>query len=713
MQLLNLEVKNWCQHREFNCTFGRGLIAIVGRNGSGKSNLFGAVRWLLTGENPNYGLKAENVAQLAGEGEKSYCRLELEHAGHIATITRYILPEKEQATFLLDGEETARGDKQVTAAVESLLGLDGKFVSRFLLVQQDKLFRFIDDDKADVDKFFQRLFATDKANKCQDVIGKHANKILIPEIPVPSAALASQISDIDAEIESFSGRISKLPALTAVLAKQKSEQEIVQQWQTREKAENDLAGIDAQIKKADDDLARVSAECKTCEDDIAALEAAAGDQEGAQAAARVALGHWASYKKIEKTKQDIQTSREKLEATRKANQEPPVVTQEEIDTAREADQTATRAVKERREFIKTFGNGGVANCPTCHTPTTQLSDYLEESKSIIQTLEQEAKAASLTLAGLLTAHNKRKQWELADKGWEATAKAYSEQEARLDAVTPPDATEDELSQIVTDYESFQAAKKDMEPQLQKLRINKSKLEGTLSALKDNKQKLLNDIATITTTKEDAEAAQSRLASLSEQAAKRQSLEQEQAKLSFEKTQLENSLSAVVKKEDDAAVLRAWLDIAATIRDAFKSAPRIVAQRNLQKLEAYVNDILRVFGVDFYVTTSEDDGPNFVANFIDGRKQTAQRLSFGQKTVLAVAFRVAVVSLFSSDVGFLALDEPTVYMDQTAVQSFSAVLEKLRDISTANGLQCLIITHETGLSHAFESVIEVTSQVNRV
>ena len=713
MQLLNLEVKNWCQHREFNCTFGRGLIAIVGRNGSGKSNLFGAVRWLLTGENPNYGLKAENVAQLATDGEKSYCRLELEHAGHIAAITRYILPEKEQATFFLDGEETARGDKNVTAAVEALLGLDSKFISRFLLVQQDKLFRFIDDDKADVDKFFQRLFATDKANKCQDVIGKHANKIAVPEIAVPSAVIETQITDIDSEIESFSGRMATLPVLKAVLAQQQHEQEIVQQWQNREKAEKDLAVIDSQIKKTEGDLAHVTKECKTYEDDIAALEAAAGDQEGAQALARVALGHWASYKKIEKTKQDIQTSRTRLEATRKAHPAPPVVPQETLDAALAAVPESMQALKECKTFIKTFGDGGVANCPTCHTPTAQLSDYLAERKELVASLEWKAADANDELTKLLDAQEKRKQWEIQDKGWEATARAYIEQEARLEDVTPPDATEEELSQIVADYESFQAAKKDMEPQLQKLRSNKSKLEGTLSALKDNKQKLLNDAAAISITKDDAAAAQTRLAALSEQAAKRQSLEQEQAKLSFEKTQLENSLAEALKKEVAAASLREWLDIANTIRDAFKNAPRVVAQRNLQKLEAYVNDILRIFGVDFHVTTSEDDGPNFVANFIDGRKQTAQRLSFGQKTVLAVAFRVAVVSLFSFDVGFLALDEPTVYMDQTAVQSFSAVLEKLRDISTANGLQCLIITHETGLSHAFESVIEVTSPVNRV
>lgn len=713
MQLLSLEVKNWCQHREFNCTFGRGLIAIVGRNGSGKSNLFGAVRWLLTGENPNYGLKAENVAQLASDGDKSYCRLELEHAGHIAVITRYILPEKEQATFTLDGEETARGDKNVTAAVEALLGLDSKFVSRFLLVQQDKLFRFIDDDKSDVDKFFQRLFATDKANKCQDVIGKHANKIAVPEIAVSSVSVQEQIDTLDGEIETLAARIAKLPALQTVLEQQKSDQETVRQWQAREKAIADLATVDAQIKKVTDDLAHVTTECKTYEDDIAALASAAGDHEDAQASARVALGHWASYKKIAKTKKDIQTSRERLEETRKAHPAPPVVTQEEIDAARDTDHFVSQSLKDCRAFIKTFDQTGVAHCPTCHTPTECLSDYLAERKKTLATLEQEAQTASSALAKLLTAHEKRKQWEMQDKGWAATAKAYDEQDARLEEVTPPKATEEELNQIVADYDSYQAAKKDMEPQLQKLRATKAKLDGTITTLKENKQKLQSEIDGIAVVEDDVTSAQQRITLLREQAEKRQSLEQEQAKLSFEKAQLECSLNDTLVKEEQAEALRAWLDIASALRDAFKTAPRVVAQKNLQKLEAYVNDILRVFGVDFYVTTSEDDGPNFVANFADGRKQTAQRLSFGQKTVLAVAFRVAVISLFSSDVGFLALDEPTVYMDQPAVQSFSAVLEKLRDISTANGLQCLIITHETGLSHAFESVIEISSPAQTV
>lgn len=713
MQLLNLEVKNWCQHRDFSCQFGRGLIAITGRNGSGKSNIFGAIRWALTGENPNHGLKAENVAQLAGPGEKSFCRLELEHAGHIAAITRHILPEKEQATFVLDGEETARGDKNVTAAVEALLGLDSKFVSRFLLVQQDKLFRFIDDDKADVDKFFQRLFATDKANKCYDVIGKHTSKIVVPEIAVPSTAIAEQANAAHEAIQQLSAQIAALPALSDVMAQQQVAQSLVQAWQSKEKATADLLAVTQNISQVQADLAAVTDACKKYEEDIEALTVAAGASEAAQAAARVALGHWASYKKIAKSKADLQEAKARLAAERAAAVQPP-----EPDLTAEASLTAFLAerghrIQQLKAFIKQFDNDGLAKCPTCHTPTTQLEGYLTQCKADLPVLEQELAEASAKIAAIAQQKQALASWLGRVQTWDATEKAYAAQELQLADVQPPDNTEEELNQIVLDYDSFQAARRDMEPQLVQLRARKAQLGGTLAALQENQIKLATDTANVTITAEDVEAAKRRMSELSAQAAQRQQLEQAYNQATFEQTQRVNLYNDTVAKEAQAAKLRDWLAIADKVREAFKAAPRLVAKRNLQRLETYVNDILKVFNADFYVTASEDSGPNFLANFADGRQQVAQRLSFGQKTILAVAFRVAVVSLFSSDVGFLALDEPTVYMDQPAVQSFSVVLEKLREISAANGLQCLIITHETALSHAFESLIEVSSQANRV
>jgi DNA repair exonuclease SbcCD ATPase subunit len=142
------------------------------------------------------------------------------------------------------------------------------------------------------------------------------------------------------------------------------------------------------------------------------------------------------------------------------------------------------------------------------------------------------------------------------------------------------------------------------------------------------------------------------------------------------------------------------------REALKHAPRLVAQRNLQRLETAINELLQIFSVNFLVRVAGDGTPTFIAEFYDGRKQVAQRLSIGQKTVLALAFRVAVNAQFAEEIGLLALDEPTASLDAPRIQALAPVLEKLRDLSTAKGLQCLLVTHAASLSHLFESTIEL-------
>jgi DNA repair exonuclease SbcCD ATPase subunit len=153
-------------------------------------------------------------------------------------------------------------------------------------------------------------------------------------------------------------------------------------------------------------------------------------------------------------------------------------------------------------------------------------------------------------------------------------------------------------------------------------------------------------------------------------------------------------------------LRGWTHIAESAREALKAAPRIVAQRNLQRLEAAINELLQIFSVNFVVRAASDDSPSFIAEFFDGRRQVAQRLSIGQKTVLALAFRVAVNAMFAEDLGLLALDEPTAALDAPRIQALAPVLEKLRALSTSKGLQCLLVTHASNLSHLFESTIEL-------
>lgn len=707
MQLLKLEVKNWVHHRHRVCEFTRGLVAILGENGSGKSSLFGAIRWLLTGENPNFGVKSDNVSQYARDGEPSYATLEFEHNGHVAVVTRHLLPEKEQAVFSVDGKEVARGDRAVTAGIEKLLGVDAKFISRFIIVAQTEIFSFIDDNQTDTDKFFQRLFNTSKADKCQDAIGKSLSKLSLPELPQSSGQLALQKKDVDQKIAALDEKISKLPKSDEVLSRMQTDQAVIQAWAVREKAGVELAKLDETIEEQQKRLGIAAQQCQQYEDDLTALTDAANGQEAAHAAARVALGHWQSYKSIAKAKEELQKSREEIYAAKAKNVAVPAISAGVLEELQTRLVGFKKQLKECESFVRLFGTMGVAECPTCHTPTKDLQQHLKKlQERDIPALTQNINATEQELKEHQAADYAYHQWEKIDRELAAREKQLTDAEQKLVAVAPPAASEDELQQAVVDYEEFQRVKKEIEPLAQKARETKAKISGELGTLNDRKKQLEQDIAQAKVTQSDAHLAQLRLNKLQEQLHTRSDLSEQKVQLVYEAQKISDQYQIVRKQEADAVKIREWIGRAEAAREALKNAPRLVAQRNLQRLETSINELLQIFKVNFAVKVSTDGTPTFIAEFFDGRKQVAQRLSVGQKTVLALAFRVAVNAMFAEEIGLLALDEPTASLDQPRIRALAPVLEKLRELSTAKGLQCLLVTHATNLSHLFESAIEL-------
>lgn len=707
MQLLKLEVRNWVHHRQRTCEFTRGLVAILGENGSGKSSLFGAIRWLLTGENPNYGVKADNVSQYAKDGEPSNATLEFEHNGHHAIVTRHLLPEKEQSTLIVDGKEAARGDKAVTAGVEKLLGVDAKFISRFIIVSQTEIFSFIDDNQTDTDKFFQRLFNTSKADKCQDVIGKALLRVPVPEIIKTSTQLSKEIADLNATAETLDADIVKLPTLEVFLREQARDQGVIRQWEEREKLGHELQQIDQNVSRHTQSLENERGVCEAHEKDLKVFVAALDGKSEAHRDAKIALGHWENYKTIAKARDNFAASRAVIAAARERDpqpvEKPGALSAEEL---RRDQQSKETRVKEIEQFLRMFAEGGVAECPTCHTPSTALTAQADKYKKELEQLRidlADIKAAALRQAKI------EQDWD----AWERRQKTREIQEQQIDiaekdllAVKPPEATEEELQQTVADYEDFSAAQNELQPAIQKSREEIARLTGVIAAAQERREVVLLAIKNSVVTAADAQLARARLEELRQQCAQRQVLEQQRAKLQADIQQAQEQRDTASKQERDAQKIRDWSETAEAAREALKNAPRLVAQRNLQRLETAINELLQIFSVNFLVRVAGDGSPTFIAEFYDGRRQVAQRLSIGQKTVLALAFRVAVNAQFAEEIGLLALDEPTASLDAPRIQALAPVLEKLRDLSTAKGLQCLLVTHATSLSHLFESTIEL-------
>lgn len=706
MQLLRLEVRNWVHHRHRVCEFTRGLVAILGENGSGKSSLFGALKWLLTGENPNYGVKADNVSQYAKEGEPSFASLEFEHSGHIACVTRHLLPANEPSIFTLDGVEKARGDKAVTAAIEKLLGVDSKFISRFIIVGQTEIFAFIDDSQTDTDKFFQRLFNTAKADKCQDALGKNLAKISIPEVLVPASQLQDDVARATAEVNELDKQLAALPSLSASMELQAADQAIIQAWETRERAGAELAKVEAELGTVQKQLAAAQAERDQHDVDIQALDEASQGHEDSITAARTALGHWQSYKGVEKAKTDLQDRRQYLASSRAKDPAPEKPGPLSADALFKDTAARNERVREINQFIRMFDEQGVAECPTCHTPSSQLVEQVVKHKAELSTLRKEVKELELVWHEQVKLETAWKDWENREKKREAEEQKIAAAEQSLQDVAPPELSEDELSQVVTDYDSFQKARHALAPLALAAAAKCARLDGQAATLRARHEELSAQIAEAKVTQADVHQAQTRLARLSKLLSERDVAAQNRADAGWRLREATRAYEQAQADEQKAKQLRSWTAQAERAREALKNAPRLVAQRNLQRLEASINELLRIFQVNFQIKVSEDGTPTFIAEFYDGRRQVAQRLSIGQKTVLALAFRVAVNAQFAEEIGLLALDEPTASLDHPRIQALAPVLEKLRELSTAKGLQCLMVTHATTLSNLFESAIEL-------
>jgi DNA repair exonuclease SbcCD ATPase subunit len=706
MQLLRLEVKNWCQHTFRSCTFTRGLVAIIGRIGSGKSNLMGAICWLLTGENPNSGVKADNVSQLGNDEEPAYAKLEFEHAGHIVVVTRHLRPEKEQATVFVDDVEKARGDKAVTAYIEQLLGIDSKFISRFVLVAQNEIFAFIEDGPSETDKFFQKLFGTANAEKCQELIGKQAGKLVIPEILVPSAQLQEQIGERDEQLVTLADEIKELPAAQEFMQSQTEQRAIIQNWDTRCSLVNDLQQVNANIAGYAEKLDTITKACDQYDNDLKALKDVISGNQESHTSAKVALNHLATYRKIAAVKDATRKRLAAIEELKASKVEPASVSESDKAAARSAALLAEYKLNEAKSFIAVFADSGVANCPTCHTPAANLADELVRVKAALPTLTESVAQAKTDVTRLAISAGQREDWEKEIHRLDAEAQQLRESTKTFSNIEAPETSEEELLQLVTNHENLQKAQTEIEPIAQKAREKKAGIEAALETLKLQAQKLSESMAAIAVDQSAADLAKAMLLVLEQQFAERQNLERQYTALKFERDNLYTQFDTAQKNEQQARKMREWLEIADTARGALKAAPKLVTKRNLQRLEVAINDLLQVFGVDFFVKASADDSSSFIAEFFDGRKQPAKRLSYGQKTVLALAFRVAVNSLFAEQIGLLALDEPTAYLDQQRIKALAPVFEKLREFSTARGLQCLLVTHEMSLAHLFESTVEL-------
>ena len=133
-------------------------------------------------------------------------------------------------------------------------------------------------------------------------------------------------------------------------------------------------------------------------------------------------------------------------------------------------------------------------------------------------------------------------------------------------------------------------------------------------------------------------------------------------------------------------------------------PNMVAQAFIKAINVKLAAYIELFEVPFTVRIEPDLSIRCL--FGGNREASAERLSGGQKVMLGIAFRFAIYDLFVNNLGFMVLDEPTVYLDHDRIEGVFELLQRVKGYSQAAGLQLIVVTHEARLQGVFDQTIRL-------
>ena len=702
MHLQRLRVRNWCQFREFEMEFSPGLTFLVGPNGSGKSNALGAIRWLLTGENPNEGVMAENICQEAPESEAADGSLWLTHRGQEVMITKYLRPEKKKSTLHVNGKQEALGERDVCAKLFELLGMDGGAINRFLLIAQSDIFGILAEQPETRSKTLQKLFDTGFAAELADLTAKHDNGITLTDYQPQIDAVRQQITKAEEALATARASLATAGDPAELQKTFENNVRIVTIWQQRQKAEPELVNRRALVWGNETRLETQRATLAQLEADLVSLDEAASGSRDAADRATTALADIARYEQVQKQKTAIETRIKTINASLQALTVPqyPDFGSDIAAISAEYD-TVARDLATNASFLKQWATTGLTECPTCGQPVAVLASKVESIQAVQPTkqaryveLQGQLKALRDYDAAQILYNSNRTQLE-------AQRSQAQAQLAGLAAATPTTGSPAELQAAVSTYAEYRTGADTLRPWINTLKGEIAQLEGLLAAQRPQLLELETWLANCTVTAIDAEAAQRNTTAAQELLTQINTLSRAESAAAAALTTQQTSLADLERRAAESEKTRRWLTEGEEVRSVLKLLPKLIAQDSLRQLEATINEMLGICAANFRLSANET--LSFTGHFHNGRTQNARRFSGGQKVLTAMLFRIAVVLRFAANIGFLGLDEPTTFLDKKSVAAFRPLFERLRDMMAQRGLQCFIITHEEELAPLADKV----------
>lgn len=702
MRLIDLELTRFCQHASATFQFSPGLNCIRGPNGSGKSNLLAAVAGAVTNDFPKDSGGRDANATVGTDGPAGV-KLRFEHHGTLVEIERGFRPSSHRLQI---GGKTFHKEADVRRELSAFLAVADVVLRDFVFVRQGELAAFLTASASHRADAFHELFGLTKAEAIWTAIKEADTTVPAPSVDV--AAVRARLKNNYAKLAEVVAEAATAGAVPADVAVQIAHlQQRIAEHAQAVSAANTLTSLEAEAARWAGVRTEAEAQAEGLASRLARHRADMAARQARVDAAKLVRDQWQAFDAATQARAAAEKAVTTLEADMQRLADPQLPTDYVADTSEiVAAMSAMTAEKGRLEmYASTFDPAsGRAECPTCGTPASALpTDPVEAANR--------AKALADDLRLLNAAWARSRQYDTllrvrgADRA-QVTAKleAALTTLAGLSVPTPP-------TTPVGEYDAAVAAVSAASLDLQIVAESLAAAQTKAATAQAKEAKCLADIARVremsgVMTAAELTAAEKEVVRLSEMARRATARAVTRATLEKEIESDEALLkwaAPMAEKVERAGKLTAHLT---RVREVFHrtALPAVVAKRRLRELEQRLNDMLRRFGSDFTVFT--DDTLQFVANTRLG-PQPMGRLSWGQRAVLALAFRVVVNAQYAGDLGLLCLDEPTAWLDERNIRCVETALTALRDVSANSGLQLLFITHERSLDHLFDKVIELS------
>ena len=713
MRLERLKLKNFCQHRELDWTFPSGIVAITGPNGSGKSNSIKAAYAALTGDfKRNEGVAIDNINKLCLEKDESSIELTFSTSGNVSTIIRSLRPNKR--SLVINGGAPIIADKDISAAIEGLIGVNSNILSEYIFVDQWKMFEVFTASKSERMSALQSLYGLGRAEVCYDEISKTISKINIPTPSESVEDLQSQIREKKLILDELKKTMASITAESMDISSLNEQLESIRQMKSDkvkivELKKNLVKATDSIKDIASSSVSFISEEMLCGFKSLEGINSAIKLQEENRAAWEVIqeIGHRVVHYQSEIAELDSQIKDLGPGPTK------PSKYYESSGEDMELFNSMTGMLSSQTSCLKDLI--GKNECPVCKTSGAVLLEATQILKDSISKLTpavakmREDYASSrdydVKLSHYSEARSRLTNYVFVNK--ERLGKLKDTQTLKLEKKPDRDyayciAERIRLYDIKNKYESalvkqaeeisllgfYRGQVDSLTDQISKLELSCSDL-NSLADYSKIESDLLSSITSRNNNKEIFIRTEEGLKSCTE------SIEY-----------LENRRKRISLDLDEARInidIRNHLE---TLKEVMHKSnlPRKVAVNYLKQTVSKMNNYLEDFHAPFRVYS--DDELTFWAKFNDNRSLPASRLSGGEKVLLSLAFRLAVQFGVASSVNLLVLDEPTVGLDDDNIECLETAFNRLRAMSVSSGLQVLVVSHEKAMERMCDHTLSL-------